>query len=192
MDRSAAASPAAYLKELPPERRKVVSAARAIVKKAIPKGYKEMMEWGMIAWSVPLSVCPETYNGKPLLYAALSGHNKNATLYLMSAYGHEPALKTLQQGSRRPASGSTWGSAASTSKPWTTSTCRPSNRRSGRSRWTSSSNTCWTLAPSCGSADLTNSPVYYSMKPLGQSRTNTDSRSANARGTRNAQPDEVA
>jgi hypothetical protein len=101
MDRSSAASPAAYLKELPPERRKVVSAARAIVKKSIPKGYKEMMEWGMIAWSVPLSVCPETFNGKPLLYAALSGHNKNATLYLMSAYGHEPALKTLQQGFKK-------------------------------------------------------------------------------------------
>ncbi len=30
------------------------------------------MRWGMIAYEVPLSVQPKTYNGQPLMYAGLA------------------------------------------------------------------------------------------------------------------------
>jgi hypothetical protein len=95
---SSATSTAAYLKTIPADRRKVVSAIRTLVNKSIPKGYKEMIGYGMITWAVPLSVCAETYNGQPLLYAALAAQKNKISLYLMSAYGHKPTLEALQHG----------------------------------------------------------------------------------------------
>jgi hypothetical protein len=101
MASSSATSPAAYLKALPPDRRKVVSAVRALVNKCIPKGYTEMMGYGMISWSVPLSVYAETYNGQPLTYVGLVAQKNKISLHLLSAYGHKPALDALQDGFKK-------------------------------------------------------------------------------------------
>jgi hypothetical protein len=45
------------------------------------------MDFGMIGYFVPLSRHPETYNGKPLCFAALSSQKAYMSLYLMSVYG---------------------------------------------------------------------------------------------------------
>lgn len=76
-----------YLAGLPPERRKLVSAARALVRKHLPKGYKEEIGWGAITWVVPLSKFPDTYNKQPLCYVALAAQKQYVSLYLMMAYG---------------------------------------------------------------------------------------------------------
>jgi hypothetical protein len=61
---SKAATPEAYLAELPPERRAlVVSRLRDLVNANLPDGYVERMSWGMIGWEVPLERYPDTYNG---------------------------------------------------------------------------------------------------------------------------------
>ena len=86
-----------YLASLPDDRRKVVSAARALVKRHLPKGYKESMMLGMITWAIPLSKYPDTYNKQPLCYAALAAQKQNTTLYLMSAYG-DPKLYAWLKG----------------------------------------------------------------------------------------------
>ena len=52
-----------YLDALPPERRTVVSKVRSLVKKHLPKGYQEEMNWGAITYAIPLKTFPETYNG---------------------------------------------------------------------------------------------------------------------------------
>ena len=67
---SKATTVAAYLKELSAERRDVVRKVRDVVRKNLPKGYLEMMGYGMIMFSVPLEVLPDTYNGHPLCYVA--------------------------------------------------------------------------------------------------------------------------
>ena len=72
MVQSTAPTVAQYLASLPPDRRTVMTKVRAAVKRAMPKGYQELMGYGMIMWSVPLSVLPDTYNGYPLCYAALA------------------------------------------------------------------------------------------------------------------------
>ena len=93
---SAAASVDAYLAELPPQRRAVVSAVRDIVNAHIPPGYEEAMAYGMIGWSIPLSRYPVTYNKQPLSYAGLAAQKNNFALYLMCAYaesGQEQALR---------------------------------------------------------------------------------------------------
>lgn len=79
---------AEYLKELPADRRRVVSAVRDLVRKNLPQGYEEIMGYGMIMYSVPLSRFPDTYNGHPLCYVALAAQKNYFTLHLMSVYGN--------------------------------------------------------------------------------------------------------
>src|SRR5512133_1292434 len=64
----------------------------------MPKGYKEAMGYGMIMWSVPLSVLPDTYNGHPLCYAALAAQKRHFALYLMGPYGNPALLAELKAG----------------------------------------------------------------------------------------------
>jgi len=93
---SNAKSVASYLKELPPERRKVVAAVRSVVRKNLPKGYREVMGWGMISYGIPLSRYPDTYNGQPLCYAAIAAQKNHYAVYLMNCYadsGEEAALR---------------------------------------------------------------------------------------------------
>lgn len=95
---SKATTVAAYLRELPAERREVVEAVRAIVNKHLPKGYVEVMRWGMITWEVPLSVAPDTYNGQPLSYAALAAQKGGYSLYLTGAYAFPDVLAAIKDG----------------------------------------------------------------------------------------------
>lgn len=78
---------AEYIDGLPPERQSVVREMRSFVKKHLPKGYKEQIGFGAIAYTVPLSTLPDTYNGQPLCYAALAAQKNYNTLYLMNVYG---------------------------------------------------------------------------------------------------------
>lgn len=71
---------------------------RAAVKRAMPKGYMETMGFGMICWSVPLSVLPDTYNGQPLCYVALAAQKGHMALYLMGPYGNPALLTELKAG----------------------------------------------------------------------------------------------
>jgi len=83
----------AYLKELPDDRRSVVSKLRNVIRRRLPSGYQEAMNWGMIAYQVPLERYPETYNGEPLLYAAIAAQKRHYSLYLMTVY-QDSALET--------------------------------------------------------------------------------------------------
>jgi len=44
------------------------------------------MNWGMITYQVPLSVYPDTYNKKPLMYAALASQKSHMAVYLIGIY----------------------------------------------------------------------------------------------------------
>ncbi|HYI08130.1 MAG TPA: DUF1801 domain-containing protein [Thermoanaerobaculia bacterium] len=76
-----------YLAGLPEDRRETIRMVRDFVRKHIPKGYEEMVTFGMICWGIPLSRYPDTYNGQPLCYTALAAQKNYNALYLMSAYG---------------------------------------------------------------------------------------------------------
>jgi hypothetical protein len=80
--RSEAKTAAGYLAALPPERRVALSALRKVILSNLPKGYVEAMNWGMIAYEVPLAINPRTYNGKPLMYAALASQKNHMAIYL--------------------------------------------------------------------------------------------------------------
>jgi uncharacterized protein YdhG (YjbR/CyaY superfamily) len=86
---SKAQTVAQYLKDLPPDRKAALSKVRAVVKKHLPEGYKETMQYGMITYVVPLKLYPQGYLGKkdvPLPYIALASQKNYMSLYLMNIY----------------------------------------------------------------------------------------------------------
>lgn len=78
-----------YIAELPPERQQDIRAVQEVIRENLPDGYEEVMNWGMITYQVPLSVYPDTYNQKPLMYAALASHKNHMAVYLSSIYTDE-------------------------------------------------------------------------------------------------------
>ena len=88
MARGDAASVEEYLEELPAERREAMETVRSLVLDNLPKGYVEAMNWGMISYEIPLERYPRTYNGQPLMYAALASQKNYMSLYLMCVYSH--------------------------------------------------------------------------------------------------------
>ena len=86
---SKAKTVAAYLKELPPERRKAITAVRKAIRANLPKGYVETMQYGGICYVVPLKLYPPGYHvgGVPLPYAGLASQKNHMALYLMCLYG---------------------------------------------------------------------------------------------------------
>ncbi|MFO7589086.1 MAG: DUF1801 domain-containing protein [Gemmatimonadota bacterium] len=88
--RSEATTVEAYLASLPADRRDVISAVRDVILKHLPDGYEESMNWGMIAYEVPLEACPDTYNGQPLCYAALASQKNHMAVYLNGIYTDDP------------------------------------------------------------------------------------------------------
>jgi uncharacterized protein YdhG (YjbR/CyaY superfamily) len=87
--RSDAATVDEYLASLPDERREAIEVVRNEILANLPDGYEEAMNWGMIAYQVPLSVNPDTYNGQPLMYAALASQKNHMAVYLTSVYAQE-------------------------------------------------------------------------------------------------------
>lgn len=94
--RSEATTVEEYLAELSPERRAIVEAVRATILENLPEGYEEAMNWGMLTYQVPLSIYPETYNGKPLMYVALASQKNYLSLYLTGVYIHAEARQAFE------------------------------------------------------------------------------------------------
>ena len=96
--KSDSTSVAAYLAALPEDRRKAIETVRKTIRKNLPKGYVEGISFGMIGYYVPLEVYPDTYNGQPLLYAALAAQKNYNSVYLMAIYMDGPARKKFEAG----------------------------------------------------------------------------------------------
>lgn len=93
---SSARTVAEYLRELPPERRAVVAAVRRLVRKHLPSGYEETMNWGMVTYQVPRKMFQGTSNGQPKCYAALAAQKNYYALYLMSLYLDRQELEAFR------------------------------------------------------------------------------------------------
>lgn len=85
-----------YLEALPEDRRQVIAKVRAVIRKHLPKGFREAVNWGAITYEVPLKAYPDTYNGQPLCYAALAAQKNYCSLYLMRPFGDPVQRKQLE------------------------------------------------------------------------------------------------
>ena len=86
-----------YLSELPTDRRESISAVRKVILDHLPEGLEEAMNWGMITYQVPLEAYPDTYNGKPLMYAALASQKNNMAVYLTAIYMSDEKRETFEK-----------------------------------------------------------------------------------------------
>lgn len=95
--KSNATTIAAYLAEMPEERRTSIEKVRQIILDNLPEGYEEVLNWGMITYQVPLEVFPDTYNKKPLMYAALANQKNHMAVYLTSIYMDEKLNQDFEE-----------------------------------------------------------------------------------------------
>ncbi len=89
-----------YLESLPPEKRSELEKVREVILRNLPEGYQEAFAWGMITYQVPLERYSDTYNGKPLMYAALTAQKKHHSLYLTGIYLSEEDRENFEQAYR--------------------------------------------------------------------------------------------
>jgi uncharacterized protein YdhG (YjbR/CyaY superfamily) len=85
-----------YISELPDDRKEAITIVRNAIVENLPDGYEEAMNWGMIAYQVPLETYPDTYNKKPLMYAALASQKNHMAVYLSGIYMSEDARKKFE------------------------------------------------------------------------------------------------
>jgi hypothetical protein len=85
-----------YISDLPDDRKEAIITVRKVILKNLPDGYEEAMNWGMITYQVPLETYPDTYNKKPLLYAALASQKNHMAVYLSGIYMSEEARKKFE------------------------------------------------------------------------------------------------
>src|SRR3954470_9061247 len=84
-----------YLAALPAERRHALNEVRRGINRALPPGYKEGIQFGMISWFVPLSTYPAGYGGnkkEPLPLISLAWKKAYMALHMICFYG-QPALR---------------------------------------------------------------------------------------------------
>jgi uncharacterized protein YdhG (YjbR/CyaY superfamily) len=93
---SDAATVADYLSALPDDRRAAIETVRQTILENLPDGYEEAMNWGMITYQVPLQTHPDTYNGQPLMYAALASQKNHMAVYLMGIYTTEASRREFE------------------------------------------------------------------------------------------------
>lgn len=95
--RSDAATVAKYLEQLPEDRRAAISRVREVILESLPHGIEEAMNWGMISYQVPLEIYPDTYNGQPLMYAALASQKNHMAVYLTNVYMDEEHREAFER-----------------------------------------------------------------------------------------------
>ena len=84
-----------YLATVPAEHRDALNEVRRGINRALPPGYEEGIQWGMISWFVPLSLYPAGYGGNkkvPLPLVSLASKKNYMALHMVCFYG-QPALR---------------------------------------------------------------------------------------------------
>jgi len=83
-----------YLAGLPEDRLAAIQAVRKVILKNLPKGYEEVLQYGVLGYVVPLKVFPSGYlnrKNEPLPYICLASQKNYMSIYMMSVYGDAEA-----------------------------------------------------------------------------------------------------
>lgn len=86
----------AYLKELPKERQAAMSKLRQVIKKNLPKGFREVMSYGMIGYVIPHTLYPDGYHCDPKLplpFMNLASQKNFISVYHMGIYAESESGK---------------------------------------------------------------------------------------------------
>ena len=91
----AASTPEEYIAQLPEGRKQAVEQLRCAVKEALPAGFEETMQYGMIGYVVPHSIYPAGYHvnpKEPLPFMGIASQKNYIALYHMGLYAFPDVL----------------------------------------------------------------------------------------------------
>ncbi len=86
----------AYIDELPEDRKAAIKKLTAVIKKNLPKGFKEGMGYGMIGYVVPHTLYPKGYHCDPKLplpFLSVASQKNFIAVYHMGIYASPVLLK---------------------------------------------------------------------------------------------------
>lgn len=86
---SKASTVSEYIDSLPADRKKAIVAIRKAIIKNLPKGFEEVMSYGMIGYVVPHKLYPAGYHCDPTLplpFLALASQKNYISFYHMALY----------------------------------------------------------------------------------------------------------
>lgn len=93
---STASTPEEYVEGLPEDRKEVVNKIRKVIKKNLPKGFTEVMNYGMLGYVVPHKLYPSGYHCDPKLplpFMGLASQKGSVNFYHMGVYADAKLLK---------------------------------------------------------------------------------------------------
>lgn len=93
---SNAITPDEYCETLPAERKAAMTELRKIIRKNLPKGFKEQMSYGMIGYVVPHTLYPDGYHCSPELplpFLSIASQKNFVAIYHMGLYADPKLLK---------------------------------------------------------------------------------------------------
>jgi uncharacterized protein YdhG (YjbR/CyaY superfamily) len=85
-----------YVAALPADRQQAITELKKIIKKNLPKGFEECINYGMIGYVVPHSIYPAGYHCKPtdpLPFMGLASQKNSINLYHMGVYADAKLLE---------------------------------------------------------------------------------------------------
>ncbi len=93
---SSAKTPQQYIDELPDERKSAMVELRKTIKKNLPKGFSEVMSYGMIGYVIPHSAYPDGYHCDPKLplpFMNIASQKNFIAVYHMGVYADKALFK---------------------------------------------------------------------------------------------------
>jgi uncharacterized protein YdhG (YjbR/CyaY superfamily) len=96
---STAQTPQAYVDSLSEERKVFIEKMRQAIKKTLPKGFEEVMCYGMLGYVVPHSLYPTGYHCDPKLplpFMGLASQKSHIGFYHMGIYTDDTLLNWFQ------------------------------------------------------------------------------------------------
>jgi uncharacterized protein YdhG (YjbR/CyaY superfamily) len=88
-----------YIDSLLPERKQIINSIRKVIRKNLPKGFQEEMNYGMIGYVVPHKIYPEGYHCDPKLplpFLGLASQKNFIAIYHMGIYAQLKLLEWFQ------------------------------------------------------------------------------------------------
>jgi uncharacterized protein YdhG (YjbR/CyaY superfamily) len=92
---STAATPEEYMANLSQDRKRAMTELRNIIVKNLPKGFEEVMSYGMLSYVVPHAVYPKGYHcdtKQPLPFMSIASQKNFVAVYHMGIYADESLL----------------------------------------------------------------------------------------------------
>ena len=97
---STAQTPDEYLETLPEDRKAAMQELRKVIKKNLPKGFKEVMSYGMVGYVVPHSTYPNGYHCDPKLplpFLNIASQKNFIAVYHMGIYSDPKLLEWFRK-----------------------------------------------------------------------------------------------